>query len=520
MKTIYHFIFLCSLLASTQVYAQERPNVIMIVLDDLNDYLGVMGGHPQAITPNMDRLAKESILFENAHSNAPVCAPSRSSFMSGILPSTSQNYGFNKWTKNPVLKNCKTISAYAMENGYKAFQTGKIQHHKNPKDWTKMGVKGYQGPMPFDGKKVAAHPSVPKAFSAVGPLDGTFAPLSDVPNVKASAKAPGYKGWYDHQKNKPFRYVNENDRDKMTDEKSVDWLRKKLKTLENEDDGQPFFIAFGLMKPHTPHVVPKKYYDMYPLESLKIPVIKKNDNDDCNYDNVLEGKGRTHFKALKESYSDIDEGIRAYLQGYLACVSFADDMVGGALNVIDNSKFKENTIVILFSDHGYNMGEKDYLFKNSLWEESTRVPFMVRSPKHKHNAGKRVKHPISLIDVYPTVADLCDWKGATKRNENGAALDGYSLKPFLENPETDNWQGPDVALTVIYGKKSLNPAEQNYSVRSKDYRYVRYIDGSEEFYDHTRDSYEWTNEVDNPKYKKQVKQMRKYLKEQVPALSL
>lgn len=498
--------------------AQKKPNVIMIVLDDLNDYLGVMDGHPQAITPHLDKLAGEGILFENAHSNAPVCAPSRSSFMSGILPGTSQNYAFDKWMKNEVLKNCKTMSAFARENGYQAYQTGKIQHHAKKSDWDAMGVKKYQGPMPFDGVKVAVHPSVPKAFSAVGPLDGTFAPLSDVPVVPASSSAPGYAGWYNTQAKKPFRYVSENDRDKMTDEKSVDWLQKKMKTLEQSDNDKPFFIAFGIMNPHTPHVVPKKYFDMYPLETLKIPVIKEGDNDDCHYDEVLEGKGRTHFTALKESYSDMDEGLRAYLQAYLACVSFADDIVGNAINIIDKSKFKENTIVVLFSDHGYNMGEKDYLFKNSLWEESTRVPLIIRDPRYAKNAGKRVGHPVSLIDIYPTVADLCDMKGDTRKNENGVELDGFSLKPFLENPDTDNWKGPDVALTVVYGKKSKAPKDQNYSIRSKNYRYVRYVNGSEELYDHTTDSYEWVNEINNPKYTKVTDQMRKYLQEQVSSI--
>ncbi|TLX78186.1 sulfatase [Labilibacter sediminis] len=498
----------------------QQPNVVMIVLDDLNDYLGVMDGHPQAITPHLDQLARNGVLFENAHSNAPVCAPSRSSFMSGIHPVTSQNYGFDKWMQNDVLKNCKTISAFAMENGYQAYQTGKIQHHPHKKDWNEMGVKKYQGPMPFDGKKVAAHPSVPKAFSAVGPLDGTFAPLSDVPDVPASSTAPGYKGWYNHQAKTPFRYVSDDDRDKMTDEKSVDWLSNKIDALQTEENGKPFFIAFGIMNPHTPHVVPKKYFDMYTLDSLKIPVIREGDNDDCHYDEVLVGKGRTHFAALKESYSDLDEGLRAYLQGYLACVSFADDIVGNVMGIIDNSKFKDNTVVILFSDHGYNMGEKDYLFKNSLWEESTRVPLIIRHPDYKQNAGRRVKHPVSLIDVYPTIVDLCNMEGSTLKNANGAELDGYSLKPFIKEPDCKSWDGPDVALTVVYGKKTLKPKDQNYSIRSKEYRYVRYINGSEELYDHRTDSYEWINVAADSEYADVLQQMRSYLKEQVPSIEL
>ncbi|MCG9972538.1 sulfatase [Christiangramia crocea] len=508
------------LLVGLNAFTQEKPNVVLIVLDDLNDYVGVLGGHPQAKTPNIDKMAKEGVLFTNAHSNAPVCAPSRSSFMSGILPSSSGNYGFENRKKNSILSNSKTISEYAIENGYKAFQTGKIQHHSRAADWTEMGVPKYQGPVAYNGIKPVIHPSVPEAFAAIGLLDGTFASLADIPSVPESRETPGYTGWWNHKKETPFYYNTDQDRDLMTDEKSVRWLKNKLEELEESKTKEPFFIAFGIMNPHTPHVAPQKYFDMYPMESLEIPIIKDNDNEDCSYDEVLSGKGRSHFEALKDSYPQIEDGLKAYLQAYLAEVTFTDDIVGEVLNSIEESKFSENTIIILVSDHGYNMGEKEYLFKNSPWEESTRIPFIIKHPKYKANAGKKVNHPVSLIDLYPTIADLCEMKGSTLKNDKGVEIDGYSLKTFLEDPDNTIWEGPDIALTVIKNNESSDSEDQNYSVRSKNYRYVRYSNGSEEFYDHRNDPYEWDNQIKNPKYKDKIVAHKKALKMQIQRIRL
>jgi len=510
-----YLIVLCCSQIQAQT-ASDKPNIVLIVLDDMNDYIGVMGGHPQAITPHMDQLAREGVLFTNAHSNAPVCAPSRASFMSGLLPSTTENYGFKNRMQNPVLKNSKTLPEYARENGYKAYQTGKIQHHSRKSDWNQMGIPKNQEPLAYNGRKQVAHPSVPAAFGAVGALDGTFAPLSDIPTIQKSKDAPGYTGWWDVKNKKPFRYVNDEDRDLMTDEKSAIWFDKKIKTIENSSDKSPFFIAFGIMNPHTPHVAPKKYFDLYPLETLEIPVINGKDNEDCFYDEVLSGKGKSHFSALLQSYPKIEEGIKTYLQAYLAEVSFADEIVGQILKTIDASSFKNNTIVILTSDHGYNIGEKEYLFKNSPWEESTRIPLMIKDPRNFKNAGKTVSNPVSLIDLYPTISDFCDFKGATIKSDTGASLDGFSLRTLVENPDKKQWAGPDLALTLIKNKESNKPEDQNYSIRSENYRYIRYSNGKEELYDHTKDPYEWVNEIENKEYKKIRMTLRTSLKEQIP----
>jgi len=242
---------------------------------------------------------------------------------------------------------------------------------------------------------------------------------------------------------------------------------------------------------------------MFPRESIQIPVIKAGDAADTHYKNVFspERKGPRHFRLLKESYPTLEEGLRTYIQAYLACVAFVDEQVGKVVDAVDRSSLRDDTIVLVTSDHGYNMGEKDYLFKNSLWEESGRVPLIIRAPGMAR-AGAVVEHPVSLIDIYPTLADLCELRGDTRKNAKGAPLDGHSLKPLLAHPQTAQWGGPDAALTVI--KADQRPSEQvdqhHYSVRTRRWRYILYNNASEELYDHKGDPYEWTNLSDDARY--------------------
>ena len=209
------------------------------------------------------------------------------------------------------------------------------------------------------------------------------------------------------------------------------------------------------------------------------------------------------YENLKDSYDDPEEGLRRFTQAYLACVSAVDDNIGQVMKAIDNSNLKDNTIVVLVSDHGWTMGEKDHVYKNSLWEESTRVPLIIRSPKSS-NPGSFVNHPVSLIDIYPTLLDLAGLDTDTKKNEKGRSLDGYSLVPFLKDPETKNWEGPDAALTVVYSSddNKNNPSNHHYSVRTKDWRYIIYDSGKEELYHNAKDPKEWNNLVFNKTHPK------------------
>ena len=249
--------------------------------------------------------------------------------------------------------------------------------------------------------------------------------------------------------------------------------------------------------------MPKRYFDMFPLEKVKLPVIKKGDAEDTHYKDVFDRnqKGLKYFRLLKESYPNIESGLRKFTQAYLACIAAVDECIGRVVDAVDKSPFKDNTVIVVTSDHGWNMGEKDYLFKNSLWEESARVPLVIRAPGTA-KAGGIAEHPVSLIDIYPTLVDLCGLKGDTRKNEQGAKLDGHSLRPFLVDPKCEKWDGPDAALTMIYAGKGTagQPDKQHWSVRTRRWRYIRYNNGMEELYDHDQDPYEWTNLAGKPEY--------------------
>ena len=490
--------------AGSLIGKDRKPNVVLIVCDDLNDYVTGMEGHPQARTPHIARLAQSGVAFRRAYSNNPICAPSRSSFLTGIYPHTSKNLFWDKWFENPVLKNSKTIMEYFGDNGYHVAGSGKLMHHYLPSVWSEFKHKADYGPFAYDGKDRVAHPSVPQPFNSIGHVDGSFAPLSDVPYGPNQKDNRGwiYGTWGKVNK---FKYVDEDNRDPTPDERNAAWAEKRIKEFAKQKNGKSFFLGVGFIRPHTPLHVPKRFFDMFPKDSLKIPVIKPNDAEDCHYLDVFNSsqKGPKYFRLLKESYPNLESGLKAFTQAYLASVAAVDECIGRIIKAVDKSPFKDNTIIVVTSDHGWNMGEKDYLFKNALWEESTRVPLIIRAPGVAVSGGI-AEHPVSLIDIYPTLVDLCGLKNDTRKNNKGARLDGCSLRPFLKNPKSETWDGPDAALTMVYAGKGTerNPTRQHWSIRTKRWRYILYNNGSEEVYDHDTDPYEWTNLSGDTRYEK------------------
>ncbi|MFI3269349.1 MAG: sulfatase-like hydrolase/transferase [Rikenellaceae bacterium] len=497
-----------------QAATQSRPNVVLIMCDDLIDFSGVYNGHPQAFMPSLDALAKQSVNFTNAHSVAPVSGPSRGALFTGIYPSVSENFHFTPWFNTPVLAHCKTFMGQLMEEGYDSYGAGKLMHHQKLSEYTEFGEKQNTGPLAYDGKKVALHPSVPEAFASIGPLDGTFGSLADVPTVD------GYTGWWNTLDKKPFRYVNDEDRDQMGDEKIAQWAVNKLKDLGQGDSDKPFYLGVGFSKPHTALVAPQKYFDMYPLESIKLPDWVEGDADDTHFREVGgRTKGFEHFKAMQAAYGeDVKMGFRKYLQAYLACMSFVDDQIGLVLMALENSRFADNTIVIFTSDHGYDFGQKEHFFKNSLWGTSTTVPFLVRMPSGE-NAGRECGYPIALTDIYPTVLDYCGIKGDNRKNDKGAPLSGHSIRTFIENPKATEWGGAPVALSMVRaGGDPLLTATQNYAVKGVRYRYIHYVNGAEELYDCKQDPDELTNLAEDKKYRAVKAEMRTELLKLVPEL--
>ena len=527
MKKLILLALIISLFFSTtgcEETIKSPPNIVLIMVDDLNDSPEIFNGHPQTKTPNIKKLASSGVSFLKAYSNNPICGPSRSSLISGVYPHNSSNFWQESWLKNEVLSNTKTIMEKFKENGYNVIGSGKILHHNKKEIWSEFKHNADYGPVAYKGvhkrgKKGIAHPDVPKPFGDIGQIDGSFGPFKNLNNFKKDGEQlswayGGSRGY------KEFKYNSEEDRDLTPDEINAQWAEDRLKKLAKSNDDKPFFLAVGFVRPHTPLIAPKKYFDMYPLEDIQLANILENDKDDTFFhlEDQFETKDRRtrsieSYINLVKSYKDPKEGLKRFTQAYLACVSAVDDNIGQVMKVIDNSKLKDNTIVILVSDHGWTMGEKDHVYKNSPWEESTRIPMTIRAPGVS-KPNSKVEHPVSLIDIYPTLLDLAGLDNKTVKNEKGKPLDGHSLKPFLENPNTEKWNGPKGALSVVYSsdKNKNNTANHHYSLRTKDWRYIIYDSGNEELYNNSSDPKEWNNLLYNKTHPKR-NEMVEILKE-------
>ena len=426
------------------------PNVLLIAIDDLNDWVGCLGGHPQAQTPNIDHLASRGISFTNAHCQGPICGPSRASIFTGRYPHTTGIYLQPK--RKLIQKDKKFFKGHVMPeyfaaNGYHTMAAGKIFHRYN----TKKAFHEYAGK--FEG-------SGPKP-------ENEFRFNYQLPDVPWSGTQTDWGAFPD---------VDE----KMPDHKCADFAELALsRTYE-----KPFFLSIGFVRPHVPFYVPQKWFDAFPLDEIKLPPIRKNDLED-----VPEISRLIHvlpkYPNLEYLQANDNEQFRKCVQSYLACTKFVDHQVGRVLKALEKSEHADNTIVILFSDHGYHLGEKDRVSKHSLWEESTRVPFIIvpaRDLIDGFKPGTTSAKPVELLDIYPTVLELCGLP-AKKTNE------GLNLIPLFTEPKTP-WRF--AALTTY--------AKGNHALRSSRYRYIRYEDGSEELYDHEDDPQEWVNLADEPKF--------------------
>lgn len=517
-SSIYPFFILFLLFASTLLHANERPNVLLIVCDDLNTDLSGYGGHPQSATPNIERLMDEAVSFKQAHCTIPICAPSRSSFLTGIYPHTSNNFGMGHWQKNEILANSSTISGHFKRNGYYALGTGKVMHNHAPDQWDEFKSESDYGPFAFDGEKDCPHPMTPSPLrDDFGKIDGSFGPFvklegRDFGDGKQYRWRSGnWKTTYD------IEYNSDADRGFTADESNAQWAIQRLGELAEKKGEQPFFMAVGFMRPHTPLIVPQRFFDRYPIESLDLPVILENDADDTFLLQSRGGndRGRKIYESLVASYGgDRELALKYFLQAYLACVASIDEHIGGILETLETTGLIENTIIVFTSDHGWGNGPKDIVYKNTLWEESTRVPLIIRAPGISR-ADTMVQHPVSLIDLFPTLIELCGLPEETRLNERGASLDGYSLVPFLQAAEAADWPGPAAVLTAIHKWNDPDPAKQSYSLRSKNWRYIRYHTGDEELYHNSADRYEWTNLAQKAEYAKVMDAFRQEIDKRV-----
>lgn len=428
--------------------SSSRYNVLFIALDDLNDWVGCMGGHPNALTPNIDALAREGMLFEQAHCTLPLCCPSRTSILTGLSPNTTGVVSnFVSFRNRARFAHWRTLPQLFGTQGYRTLMGGKIFHTTvgklaDPASW---GSVLYSS---------CGTPSPPVADRYRHGLKGKFmsGPLND-----------------------QFDWCPLEGGRRATD----DWrLAETTSRFLMKPGREPFFLTCGFSRPHLPWYAPSEFFDMHPLDQISLPAIKAGDLNDLPLAARTIVSGGKDFNTLRASGQWLS-AVRAYL----ACCSFMDACVGRVLTALDDSPYRNNTVVVLFSDHGFHMGEKGHLEKRTLWEESTRVPLIIRVPGLS-TAGVRCPAPVSLLDIYPTLTELCGLP-------NEQPLDGHSLGPLLMAPKLA-WPWPAVT-TYHHG---------SHAVRSSRYRYIRYVGGGEELYDHALDPNEWDNLADVRNYTK------------------
>lgn len=502
--------------------ANENPNVLFIICDDLNNAIDGMGRSPHAPTPNLRRLMKEGVRFPNAFNNCPLCLPSRNSLFSGLLPHRTGHYTlWDQWrtvtphatTRSrdldhwgvPLLGNSVMMPRHFKQNGYNVYGAGKVLHEGvvDPEWWTEYAYGPDYGPWLggamtkreqwlCEGDPLEAYL---RRFFGIDRhfvhwqrfrLETGFGSLPDV--------FGGREAW--NRDGAPYRYLNDENRDPLPDEKTVAW---GVDILRRQHD-QPFMLALGFMKPHTPLNAPQAYFDMFPPERLELPPMLAGDVDDCARALV---EHRPYGFLMYDIVTKGGEALwREWLQAYLACVAFIDDQIGKVLDALAESPFRDDTVVIVTSDNGYHMGEKEYLYKDSLWEESSQIPLIVKAPGL--TGGDAVcQTPVSLIDVYPTLVDLCGLPTEPHADTHGFPLDGHSLRPLLEKPAEGVWNGSPVALTSVRGDTGVH-----HSVRSSTHRYTLCGNGEEELYDHRVDPHEWRNLANDVKHDQEKKQLR------------
>ena len=424
------------------------PNVLFISVDDLNDWIGCMEGHPQAKTPNLDRLAASGVLFTNAHCPAPACNPSRAAIMTGVSPHVSGVYD-NRQKMRELMPEEVLIPKYFSDNGYWSAGSGKILHYFTDADsWDDyFPNKETENPFPSTKYPDKRPMSLPRAGdwqyieTDWGPLDVT-------------------------------------DEQFGGDYSVAEWIGKEL----GKTHDQPFFLACGIYRPHEPWFVPKKYFDLFPLEDIQLPPgYREGDLDDLPAE--AQRRGRNKYFAHIQEHDQWKQGI----QGYLASIAFADAMVGRVLDALDNGPNAANTIVVLWSDHGWHLGEKEHWQKYTAWRACTRVPLMIRAPKGTFGLEQGTQpntvcdQPVNLVSLYPTLIELA---GLPAKESN----DGPSLVPLLRDSQ-QAW--PHVAVTHL-------DRPGNYSVSGQRWRYIRYVNGEQELYDIKSDPFEWNNLAEVP----------------------
>lgn len=413
----------------------QKPNVIFITLDDMNDWTTVFDRNNPIKTPNIEKLADRGVFFTKAYCSSPACNPSRASVMTGTRPHKTGIYG-NSSDWRGTLPKIQTMQRYFKENGYFVCGAGKIFHHHN--DWAFHDNASFHEFLmmsinePYPDKK----------------LNG----LEDY-----GSRNTDWGAWPDDVK-------------KTADYRTAQYAIQKL----NKKFDQPFFLNVGIYKPHSPFFAPLEYFDKYPSKNVVLPQLPQNDMED-----LPEGAKKLmqptdwFWDGMEIAKEQDAETFKNYVQAYQVCATFADEMIGKVISALDKSPYKDNTIIILWSDHGFHLGEKQHFEKFALWEKTNHIPFIIIAPGIT-KPGTVIEKPVDMTTIYPTISELCGL-------EVPEHTDGFSLVPLLKD---NSIRIPPALMTYMKG---------NHAIRSQRWRYIKYADGTEELYDHEHDPNEWNN---------------------------
>lgn len=458
------FFILSGMVISPEVMGQEKMNILFIASDDLNNRLSAYG-HPLVKTPNLDRLAKRGVVFKHAYNQYPLCSPSRVSVLTGLRPDTTGVYDLRTVFRDNI-PTVTTLPEFFKEHGYYSARVGKLYHYGVP---GQIGTDGLDDPQswhqvinPSGRDKKEEH------------LLTNYTPNRGLGSSLSFLQAEG-----------------------TDDEQTDGMVANEAVRLMRENKDKPFFIGAGFYRPHCPYIAPKKYFDMYPLEDITLPVEPPE-----HLANIPKPAFYTD-----PLYWGLDEQQRKeVIRAYYASVSFMDAQVGKLLDAVDELGLADRTIIVFWSDHGYLLSEHGQWKKQSLFEESARVPLMIAAPGAKGN-GRMSKRVVELVDLYPTLASLCGLQPP-------GYLDGADLTPLLNKPGT-KWSRP--AYTQVLRK---GPNIMGRSVRTERWRYTEWGNGAEgaQLYDHKKDPFEYKNLADDPAFAKTRNEMKKLLHQQSPGM--
>jgi len=453
--------------AQNEAAPSKHPNVIMFSVDDMNDWIGPLGCK-QAITPNMDRLAKAGVTFMNAQAPGVFCAPSRTAIWTGLQASTTGCY------ENEIFlydfPDIVTLQTAFKRGGYDTYGAGKLYHHRGGyvdlRDWDEYFSRSQE--MRGEGWEMNSYHQSDVPLPSPFPYSPYFIKYGNKKTLSA-----GHMEWG------PIADEQEDD---MADAMRTNWMCDVLKRKHDK----PFFLALGMYSPHYPNYAPQKYFDMYDRDKIELPPLKEDDLDD------LPPKIKKFYTNRSKAQQRIDE-LECYqdaVQAYLASITFADAMLGRVLDALESTPHKDNTLVVLWSDQGFHHGEKGQWGKHTLWQRTTQVPFIWAGPGIAKNA--KVKETVSLIDLYPTFGDLCNFP--VKKD-----LDGVSIASILNKPSTAR----DRDVFIPHVKRG------GYAVVNSKWRYIQYDDGTEELYNVKKDPNEWENLAGEAEYDSIKKKMQK-----------